>query len=159
VGELLALGLDRRQRRLVDGADRVAQGRRLVLADPEEDRAVEDLALRLVQRPVGIVEVEAVRRAGRAQQATVEVPAPAVLRTHDLLGAAGAADGAQLRATVAADIEEGAHRARGIARDDEALARDRRLEVVTGLADHADLADVHPLAGEDALDLLVEDLL
>src|SRR5207247_6958790 len=95
---------------------------------------------------------------GCADQPAIEGIRPRVVRTLDRLGQPARGRFAEARAAVAADVVVRMPLARLIAQHDDALARDLHDEVVArrrqrGVAPHTD-----PMACEDALLLLGEDL-
>src|SRR5207247_9189369 len=100
--------------------------------------------------------VRIARRHGNGAQAAVGVVSPAVIRAHKAAGAAaslGAYDGAAMHAAV----DQHAHRAVALARDDHRLAAHAGGEVIARRGDLAVVPEDQPGAAEDALHLEFED--
>ena len=114
----------------------------------------------VVQRVVGPVEVLVFLHVGRADQLSVQVERPRVVRADERLAhALGALDVVEeLRAAVAADVVEGAQLAGVVAHDEDRLARDVAHDVVAGVRDLLGAPDADPLAPPDLLALVLPDL-
>ena len=121
----------------------------------DKDKPLIDACPARVKRPV--LRPEIIGHRSCPDEFALKVPGPGVI---------GAGEGADMiaclrddsRPTVAADIEERAHLPVPASHQDDRFSGNLVCENVPGLGNRGDMVDVKPLSGDDAVEILLEDV-